>query len=89
VNNLSKFSQGISVLAPKNDDFSSKILKNINEISTDNQSVTSQIVETTNISVKTLARGEYGYYLHTQAGSIKQLPLEKLVDSFRDPKKRR
>jgi len=36
-----------------------------------------QIVEITNISVKTLARGEYGYYLHTQAGSIKQLPLSK------------
>ena len=64
-------------------------MKNINEKCIDNQLFTWQIVETTNISVKTLARGDYGYYLHTQAGSIKQLPLEKLIDSLRDPKKSR
>jgi hypothetical protein len=31
--------------------------------------------ETPNISVKTLAGGDSGYYLHIQAGSIKHLPL--------------
>ena len=75
--NLSRFPQGISVSGPKNDDFSKKISKNINKYYVDNQFIMRQIVEITNISVKTLARGEYGYYLHTQAGSIKQLPLSK------------